>query len=122
MPNAGAAPADRSSCASERCRHPRGAWYAFAIEALQSIRLKAYPAAHAMRPQLGSCPYTAAFTKDDATTDFEIFLASSSLAAPDVCTSIKQVAPSPSHAIDFARPCRALADLASVWVTCPCSK
>lgn len=64
-----------------------------------------HPAAHAMRPQLGSCPYTAAFTRDEATTDLEMARASASLAAPDVCASMRHVAPSPSHATDFARPC-----------------
>ena len=61
--------------------------------------------AQAMRPQLGSWPYTAALTREEATTDFEIVRAASSLGAPDTRTSMRQVAPSPSHAIDFAKPC-----------------
>lgn len=68
--------------------------------------IRPHPAAQAILPQLGSCPNMADFTSDEDTTALDTFLAASLSAAPLVLTSIKQVAPSPSHAIDFAKPCR----------------
>ena len=65
----------------------------------------AHPAAQAILPQLGSCPKMADLTKEEATTDLAIFLAAALSCAPLTWTSIKQVAPSPSHAIDLASPC-----------------
>ena len=65
----------------------------------------AYPAAQAILPQFGSCPKMADLTKEEATTDLAIFLAAALSCAPLTWTSIKQVAPSPSHAIDLASPC-----------------
>ena len=65
---------------------------------------QAYPAAHAIRPQLGSCPKIAAFVREDAAIDLAILAAALSSGAPVAVTSSRQVAPSPSHAIDFARP------------------
>ena len=63
-----------------------------------------YPAAHAILPQFGSCPKMAALVKDDAAMDLAILAAALSSCAPKAVTSSRQVAPSPSHAIDFAKP------------------
>ena len=65
----------------------------------------AYPAAQAILPQFGSCPKMADLTREEDTTAFATFLAASLSAAPVAFTSIKHVAPSPSQAIDFAKPC-----------------
>mmetsp|Transcript_15138 Transcript_15138/g.36638 ORF Transcript_15138/g.36638 Transcript_15138/m.36638 type:complete len:379 (+) Transcript_15138:485-1621(+) len=62
----------------------------------------AYPAAHARRPQLGSCPKTADLTREEDTMERAMTRASSSLPAPNTFTSMRQVAPSPSHAMDLA--------------------
>ena len=65
----------------------------------------AYPEAQAILPQFGSCPKMADLTKEEDTTALATFFAASLSVAPVAFTSIKQVAPSPSQAIDFARPC-----------------
>lgn len=63
-----------------------------------------YPAAHAILPQFGSCPKMAALVREDAAMDLAILAAALSSGAPKAVTSSRQVAPSPSHAIDFAKP------------------
>ena len=67
-------------------------------------KCRAHPAAHAILPQLGSCPKMAALVKEEAAIDLAILAAALSSGAPRAVTSSRQVAPSPSHAIDFARP------------------
>ena len=47
----------------------------------------------------------AALVSDDAAMDLAIFAADLSSGAPRAVTSNKQVAPSPSQAIDLANPC-----------------
>lgn len=47
----------------------------------------------------------AALVSDDAAIDLAIFAADLSSGAPRAVTSSKQVAPSPSQAIDLAKPC-----------------
>jgi len=68
-----------------------------------------------MRPQLGSGPNTAALTSEEAETARATARAPASSAAPAADTSIRHVAPSPSHATDFARPWRARA---GPWLRC----
>ena len=63
----------------------------------------AYPAAAAILPQLGSCPKIAALVNMELAMDLATVDASSAVLAPETATSIRQVAPSPSHATDFAR-------------------
>lgn len=64
-----------------------------------------HPAAAAMRPQLGSWPKMADLAREEPTTDLATRLAAASSAAPSTSHSISTVAPSPSQAIDLARPC-----------------
>ena len=63
-----------------------------------------HPAAHAILPQFGSCPNMAALVREEAAMDLAILAPALSSGAPRAVTSRRQVAPSPSHAIDFARP------------------
>mmetsp|Transcript_13477 Transcript_13477/g.57033 ORF Transcript_13477/g.57033 Transcript_13477/m.57033 type:complete len:277 (+) Transcript_13477:295-1125(+) len=72
-----------------------------------------YPAAHASRPQLGSCPKIADFASDDDTTDLAMARASSMDCAPSTLHSMRQVAPSPSHAMDLAIPTHTAVSAAS---------
>mmetsp|Transcript_9207 Transcript_9207/g.40519 ORF Transcript_9207/g.40519 Transcript_9207/m.40519 type:complete len:279 (+) Transcript_9207:299-1135(+) len=72
-----------------------------------------YPAAHASRPQLGSCPKIADFASDDDTTDLAMVRASSMDCAPLTLHSMRQVAPSPSHAMDLAIPTHTAVSAAS---------
>jgi hypothetical protein len=64
-----------------------------------------YPAAAAMRPQLGSCPKMADLARLEPATLLATVRASASFAAPVTSISIRQVAPSPSQAMHLARPC-----------------
>ena len=75
----------------------------------------AHPAAQAMRPQFGSCPYTAAFTRLLPAMERATALAAVSSAAPLQVTSMRHVAPSPSHAIDLARPCGDMSSSSPTW-------
>ena len=65
----------------------------------------AHPAAAAMRPQLGSCPKMALLAREDPTMLLDTALAAASSGAPSTSHSMSTVAPSPSQAIDLARPC-----------------
>mmetsp|Transcript_14167 Transcript_14167/g.41155 ORF Transcript_14167/g.41155 Transcript_14167/m.41155 type:complete len:206 (+) Transcript_14167:1302-1919(+) len=58
-----------------------------------------------MRPQLGSPPKIALLASDEPVTDRATCRASASVFAPTAWTSMRHVAPSPSHAMLFARPC-----------------
>mmetsp|Transcript_11775 Transcript_11775/g.25250 ORF Transcript_11775/g.25250 Transcript_11775/m.25250 type:complete len:303 (+) Transcript_11775:438-1346(+) len=72
-----------------------------------------YPAAAAMRPQLGSWPKMALFARLDPATLRATTRASSSLLAPVTEISTRHVAPSPSQAMDLARPCSSAVSAAS---------
>ena len=69
-----------------------------------SSRQGTYPAAHAILPQFGSCPNMAALVREEAAMDLAILAAALSSGAPRAVTSRRQVAPSPSQAIDLAKP------------------
>ena len=92
-------------------KHPGPGWAAWTAcpcleeHCIAGLEGRTHPAAQAMRPQLGSCPKTAALTRDEAAMDLAMVSAALSSGAPPALTSIRQVAPSPSHATDLARPC-----------------